>query len=459
MSVIAREVVLNDTPCRLLLTDGNGVRLSKTLTAIAIAGKAYLEGHIKRLLVVAPASVVSVWPQELTQHAAFPYEAIPLTGAVKKRMEALKDLTRVPRALQVVVINYEVLAKMETALIAWRPDMVIYDESQRLKTPSSQQSQAAGRISRYCKFRLGLTGTPVTQGPLDFWAQYRAIDPSIFGTSFYNFKNRYAVLGGFNQKQVVGYRNLPELIVKAHSIAYRVTKEEALDLPEYIDQLLYCELEPEAAKVYRQLARDSVAELERDKHVTAANVLARLLRLSQVTGGFVNDVDGRGHQVSRAKLSLLEELLEDLLVAEKKCVCFYRFTDEGRAIEELVKTKLKVGYARIAGDVPMAARGELVRQFQEDPECMVFLAQIQSAGLGITLTTADTAIFYSLDFSFANYDQARARIHRLGQRNACTYIHLIAQGSVDEKIMQALAQKRSMADQVVDGWRDYFDKE
>lgn len=451
--------MLNDTHRRRMCApNGNGVRLSKTLTAIAIVGRAYLDGQVKRLLVVAPASVVPVWPKEFLQHAAFPYEAVPLTGAVKKRIETLQKLPRFPKALQVVVVNYEVLTKMEEALIAWKPDMIIYDEAQRLKAPASQQSQAAGRISRYAKFRLGLTGTPVTQGPLDFWAQYRAIDPSIFGNSFYSFKNRYAVLGGFNQKQVVGYRNLPELIVKAHSIAYRVTKEEALDLPEYMDQMLYCELEPEAAKVYKQLARESVAELERDKQVTAANVLARLLRLSQVTGGFVNDDEGRSHQVSKAKLTTLEELLEDLLDAGKKVVVFYRFTGEGTAIEEML-TKHKVGYSRIAGDVPMAARGELVRQFQEDPECMVFLAQLQSAGLGITLTAADTAIFYSLDYSYANYDQARARIHRLGQKNACTYIHLIAQGSVDEKIMQALAQKRSVADQVVDGWRDYFDKE
>ena len=104
----------------------------------------------------------------------------------------------------------------------------------------------------------------------------------------------------------------------------------------------------------------------------------------------------------------------------------------------------------------MAQRGEAVRRFQEEPECKVFVAQIQTAGLGITLTAADTAIFYSLDYSFANYDQARARLHRIGQRNAVTYIHLVSRGTVDEKVLKALQKKKSVADEVVDNWRDYF---
>jgi SNF2 family DNA or RNA helicase len=104
----------------------------------------------------------------------------------------------------------------------------------------------------------------------------------------------------------------------------------------------------------------------------------------------------------------------------------------------------------------MNARGEAVRRFQEEPSCKVFVAQIQTAGLGITLTAADTAIFYSLDYSFANYDQARARLHRIGQRNSVTYIHLVARGTVDEKVLKALQKKKSVADEVVDNWRDYF---
>jgi Superfamily II DNA/RNA helicases, SNF2 family len=122
-------------------------------------------------------------------------------------------------------------------------------------------------------------------------------------------------------------------------------------------------------------------------------------------------------------------------------------------------TAKKTGYAWITGEVKQELRGEEVRRFQEDPDCRVFLAQIQTAGLGITLHAADTAIFYSMDYSFANYDQARARIHRIGQRNACTYIHLVAQGTVDEKVLAALQAKKSVADEVVDNWQRYFRKE
>src|SRR5690606_36031809 len=127
--------------------------------------------------------------------------------------------------------------------------------------------------------RLILTGTPVTQSPLDFFSQYKFLDPSIFGDSYYAFKARYAVeqpIGNSGGKRVVGYKNMAELVQKAHSIAFRVTKAEALDLPEQVDQVLYATLEPEAQRLYNQMARESVAELSQERVITAANVLARL---------------------------------------------------------------------------------------------------------------------------------------------------------------------------------------
>jgi SNF2 family DNA or RNA helicase len=333
--------------------------------------------------------------------------------------------------------------------------MIICDESQRIKTPSAQQSKAMHRLGKAAKYRLILTGTPVTQGPLDFFSQYKFLDPAIFGNSYYAFRARYAIMGGFENRQIIGYRNLPELIRKAHSVAFRVTKAEALDLPPFTDQVLYCELERKAMSIYAQLKKESVAELSEEKVLTATNVLSRLLRLSQITGGYLGDGEGRIEEVSKAKMKLLEETLEDLLGAGKKVIIFARFLPEIGGILKLLEQK-NVNYSWITGEVKMAERGEAVRRFQEDEDCRVFVAQIQTAGLGITLTAADTAIFYSLDYSFANYDQARARLHRIGQRNAVTYIHLTARGTVDEKILDALKAKKNVADEVVDNWRAYF---
>ena len=205
------------------------------------------------------------------------------------------------------------------------------------------------------------------------------------------------------------------------------------------------------------MRKECVAELEGEKVVTAANVLAKLLRLQQSTGGFLGDGKGRIEKVSGAKLSVLKEILEDIVIdAGKKLVIFARFRPEIAAIEKLLQG-LKIRYECIHGDINMSERGGKVKAFQTNPDVKVFVAQLQTAGLGITLTAADTAVFYSLDFSFANYDQARARLHRIGQKNNVTNIHLIMKGTVDTKVMGALKKKKNVADVVVDGWRKLFE--
>jgi len=446
--VAAYNLALSKPSSGLLMEQGCG----KTMTAIAVAGRRFQKGEVSRVLVVAPASVVPVWPKEFDLHADFSHEVKALEGSTAKRAGLLQSWQTDPTHLQVAVVNYEATWRMEEALIAWRPDMIICDESQRIKTPGARQSKTMARLGTIARYRMILTGTPVSQGPLDFYSQYRFLDRNIFGTSYYAFRARYALMGGYENRQVIGYQNLDDLVQKAHSVAFRCRKEDCLDLPEQIDQVLYCDLEREAQRIYDQLVKESVAELSNEEVIVAPNVLSRLLRLSQVTGGFLR-VDEQTSLVSKAKMGLLEETLDDLIEAGKKVVVFARFVPE---IEAIVKTleKKKVAHGLIYGATPMDARGEMVESFQTDPAVKVFVAQVQTAGLGITLHAADTAIFYSLDYSFANYDQCRARIHRIGQKNNCTYIHLVARMTVDEKVLAALAEKKSLADQVVDNWRE-----
>jgi len=449
--VLGYNIGISIPASALLMEMGTG----KSLTAMAVSGRRYLDGEIQKLLIVCPTSIMFVWQDEFEKFADFPYSLLVLNGPVKKRIQLLQDFQG--PGLQVVVINYEATWRMEDELKKWAPDMIICDESQRIKTPSAQQSKCMHRLGKIAKYKMILTGTPVTQGPLDFFSQYKFLDPGIFGNSYYAFRARYAVMGGFEGRQVISYQNLPELIEKAHSIAFRVTKAETLDLPEQIDTIRYCELEPKAQRMYEQMRKECVAELSDEKTVTAANVLAKLLRLQQITGGFLGDGEAV-QKVSNAKLSVLKEILEDVVIdAGKKLVIFARFRPEIAAIEKLLQG-LKIRYECIHGDINMSERGEKVKAFQTDPEVKVFIAQLQTAGLGITLTAADTAVFYSLDFSFANYDQARARLHRIGQKNNVTNIHIIAKGTVDAKVMKALAAKKNLADLVVDGWRNVFEK-
>jgi SNF2 family DNA or RNA helicase len=276
------------------------------------------------------------------------------------------------------------------------------------------------------------------------------LDEGLFGKSFYAFKNYYAVLGSYNQP--IGYKNMPELISKAHSIAYRVKKADALDLPDTIDEIRPVVLEEKAQKLYRQFVKDSYMELSKGE-VIATNVLTRILRLQQLTGGFIrpDEEADRYEQVSKAKLEALEDILDEALEAGQKVVVMARFIPEIMEIQKLLEKK-SIGHAFIHGGVK--DRAEEVRRFQEDTNYMVFVGQIQTTSMGITLTAASTMVFYSLSYNYADYIQAKARIHRIGQKNKCVYIHLIAQNTIDSEVMKALEQKQDIATAIVDNWKN-----
>lgn len=430
----------------------------KTLTTIAVAGALYNLGKIDRVLVVAPTSVCSVWPHDLNQFATFPWEARVLLGDKKKRLKALNELENWPfKALRIAVINYESTHRegIFEALAAYKPDLIVCDESQRIKNPSAAQSKALHKLGDAAPFRMILSGTPVQNNAVDLYSQYRFLDPAVYGANFYAFKNRYCIMGGYGQHQIVGYRNMDELVEKEHSVAYRVTKEECLDLPQQTFINRYVQFTDTEQAIYEQLRKSSFLELETGENVTATTILTMYLRLMQLTGGFLTaDESTRPKQVNTAKLDALADIVDDYVVdAGKKLVIFARFRAEIAAIENLLRLR-KIQYGSIYGDVPMEERGKIVEDFQTNPDTKVFVAQIQTAGLGITLHAASTAVFYSYDYNYANYAQALARIHRIGQRLPVTYIHLVVDGSIDEKILAALENKEDMAKTVVDSWRE-----
>ena len=223
-----------------------------------------------------------------------------------------------------------------------------------------------------------------------------------------------------------------------------------LDLPDTMDIVRLVELEPAARRTYRDLVRDSYAELG-DGAVTATNILTRLMRLSQLTGGFIgNDDDPKPRQISRAKLAALEDIIDQAAAEGKKLVVIARFVPEIKAITALLE-KMGIAYSCVMGGVK--DRDAQVAAFQNDPAVSVFVGQIATAGLGITLTAASTLVFYSLDYSMSNFEQAKARIHRVGQGEKCTYIYLTTWGTVDEKVLRALREKADLARLLVDDYR------
>ena len=429
----------------LLMEMGTG----KSLTAIAITGALSQAGRIRRVLIVAPISILGVWEEEFQKFAAFPYALAVLSGSSAKKLDTLRHMTGT--ALQVVVVNYESAWRLEKALTAWHPDLIIADEGHKIKTHNIAASKAMHRMGREASYRLLLTGTVITNKAIDVFSQYKFLNPAIYGNSFYAFRNRYFDMVGYGNHTPVLKKSMEsELTEKLHSISYRATKAECLDLPETTDMIRQIELEPAALRIYRGLVKESYAELAGGE-VTATNILTRLLRLSQLTGGFLgNDKTAAVEQVSAAKLSALEDILDGAVAEGKKLVIIARFIPEIKAICKLLE-KRGLGYSCITGEVKN--RDEQVARFQNEPEVMAFVGQIATAGLGITLTAASTMVFYSLDYSMSNFEQTKARIHRVGQRMPCTYLYLVARGTVDEKVLAALESKADLARTLVDDYR------
>ena len=433
------------------------------MTALAIAGAAYEMGKVERVLIVAPTSVVAVWPKEFQEFARFKYTCRTLLGDKQHRIRELQELEKFPfKAMKVAVINYESTWRegLFEALQEYDADMIICDESQRIKTHDAAQSKAMHQLGDQARYKLILSGTPVQNNAIDIFSQYRFLDPTIFGKNFYQFRNRYAIMGGFNRRQIIGYKDLDGLIKKEHSIAFRITKGEAIDLPEQTFETRKVYFDKKERDLYNRIKRDSYAELDNGGQITATTVLTKLLRLQQLTGGFlVQDEATKPEQVSTAKMDALADIIEDYVIgAGRKLVIFARFIAEVKAIMAMVEKKLPKEKKQVAiyGDIKKEDRGDIVKQFQEDDDTVVFVGQIDTAGTGITLTAADTCVYYSKNFNYATYSQSLSRIHRIGQRNVCTYIDLEVDKTIDEMISKSLAQKENMAKTVVDDWKEFF---
>ncbi len=428
----------------LLMEMGTG----KTIVSIAVSGCLYQYGKVSRVLVVAPLSILGVWQEEFDKFADFPYSLTVLSGTVAKKKD---QLTKLPdKGMQVVVVNYESAWRLEKELLAYNADLVIADEAHKLKENRSKQSNGMHHIGDKARYKLLLTGTVITNRELDVFSQYRFLNPQIFGTSFYAFRNHFFDMSGYGNHTPVFRRWMTdEFLQKLHSVAYRVTKAECLDLPEITEEVRTVDLEKDALKIYDSIEDESYAELD-ESEVTTANILTRLLRLMQITGGHLTDDDGVVNTVSRAKLDALSDIVDSCMAEDKKLVIMARFVPELDDIQELLEKK-KIGYAVVRGGIK--DRDSEIHRFQYDDRCRVFVGQIAAAGLGITLTAASTMVFYSLDYSMSNFEQAKARIHRAGQKENCHYIYLICRNTIDRKVLYALRKKMNLAKMLVDDYR------
>lgn len=423
----------------------------------------------KNVLIVCPKNVVDVWPKEFGKHATQDWivtrgEVISSrTGKPKKNVSIVDRAESITTKLDAaqgpiaVVVNYEAAwqGALGELLLSRKWDTIILDESHRIKAPGGAASKFCARLRDVGDWRLCLTGTPQPHSPLDIYAQARFIDPGVFGTNFAKFRKQFAVLedqyvgGGRTVAKVVGYKNEAELADKIASFAFIIEQDELdayLGLPETFDVERDCVLSPKAAKLYDELWNEFAVDVE-EGVVEANNVLTRLLRVQQITSGHLPvDLDGDERKVieiDTAKKDLLADVLEDIPANEPVAV-FARFTHDLDQIKSAAEAA-----GRNYGELSGRSRSGMTDEATMRNDVDLIGVQIQAGGVGIDLTRAAHAIYFSLGFNLGDYLQSRKRVHRPGQSKKTAFVHLIARGTVDEIVYETLARRKEVVDAVI----------
>lgn len=414
----------------------------KSLCAVAIANAI----KAKRVLIVCPKSVIPVWPNQFQKHSKRYYHFASCDGSVANKLKQIKqalDYGETAPLPVVIVINYDAVWRepVGSFLADADFDLLILDESQRIKSPSGKASKYVGSSLQRIPKKLALSGFPMPHSPLDIFAQYRALDPGIFGQYYGKFRKRYSVMGGFQDKQVVAYKNQDELKERFELISYHVTKADALDLPEEVDSIVPITLDPATQKHYTKLERDFYVAVE-EGEVTAANAMVKLLRLQQLTSGFMK-MEASGNEVYKcdAKAVALKDILENL--GNEKAVVFCRFRHDIGVIRNVCES---LGY--ICGELS-GAKNDLTETATYPDHLDVLAVQIQSGGVGVDLSLASVGVYYSLGLSLGDYLQSRSRLHRPGQENKVTFIHLLAEKTIDNKVYRSLEKKQKVIEGIL----------
>lgn len=426
-----------------------GMGTGKTRTAIDLI---QTEGF-KNVLIACPNAVIDVWRNQFKNWAVKEILVVCLDkGSVSKKTDTADSAIKLNAAVDgqlVIVINYESLWREPFGSLALKQnfDLFIQDEIQANKSPGGKSSRYCHKLAKTCGKVLGLSGTPLPHSPMDAYGVFRALDDSIFGTSFQRFRSRYAVMGGFQNKQVVAYQNRDEMSAKIDSIRIHVSRD-VLDLPDAVHIEQTFELDSKTRKIYRELENELYVAVESGE-VTAANALTKLLRLQQITSGYLtldteSGEDRSYERLNNSKAELLKTIL-DGLEQDEPVVVFCRFTHD---IESVKAACLETGRTCLE----LSGHKKELQQWQAG-DAPVIAVQIGTGAEGIDLTRAAYCVYFSLGFSLNQYEQSLARCHRPGQKRTVFYYHLIAENTVDRKVYLALKDRKNIIEAILNGGR------
>jgi SNF2 family DNA or RNA helicase len=433
----------------------------KTKVLIDNMSMLYDKGKIDGALIIAPKGVVKTWyEQELPTHLPTHIENVTIlwqSHITKKQQEKLESLFEIETALHILIMNVEALStekgvKFATKFLNSHKVMMAVDESTTIKNPTAKRTKNIIGLGKYAKYRRILTGSPVTKNPLDLYTQCEFLDPYLldFG-SYYAFRNRYAEMTTMNVRgrsiQVVKkFRHLGELSESLQPFSYRVLKEDCLDLPPKIFMKRYVSLTPDQKKIYEQMKEHALAILN-GKVTSTMTVLTQLMRLHQITCGHFTADDGTTQAVESNRLNELMAILDE---TEGKAIIWANYQlSVGEIIQRIIKDYGEDSYVHYYGLTSQEERQDNIRKFQNDPKCRFLVGTPQTGGYGITLTQANTVVYYSNGYDLEKRLQSEDRAHRIGQKEKVTYVDLICEDTVDEKIVKALRNKINIASEVM----------
>ena len=433
----------------------------KTKVLIDNLAMLYDKGKVNGALIIAPKGVVGTWyNQELPTHLPDHIDNMTIlwqSHITKKQQEKLNTLFETGEKLHILVMNVEAFStdkgmKFAEKFLSCHNTLMAIDESTTIKNPKAKRTKNIISLANKTKYRRVMTGSPVTKNPLDLFSQCYFLDPfHLNHESYYSFRMRYAIMktaniSGRKIELVAGFKNLGELSDKLKPFSYRVLKEDCLDLPDKIYMKRNIKLSNEQHKVYDQMKKEALAVLN-GKKVTTVNALTQLMRLHQITCGHFTSDDGATQSLPNNRITELMNVLEE---TEGKAIIWAHYQYD---ITEIIKNVIKVhGPGSIVdyyGLTPQDERQSNIKKFQDDPKCRFIVGTPSTGGYGITLTAANTVIYYSNGYDLEKRLQSEDRAHRIGQQKSVTYVDLICDETVDEKIVKALRKKINIASEVL----------
>ena len=433
----------------------------KTKVLIDNVAMLYDRGKIDGALIICPKGVMGTWyTQELPAHLPNHIENMAVlwqANITKEQSRKLGNLFKTGEELHILVMNVEALSTQKGSAFAKKfmlshKTLMAIDESTTIKNPKAKRTKNIIEMSKMATYRRILTGSPVTKNPLDLYTQCEFLNEELLDfTSYYAFRNRYAEMKTIHVAgrsiQIVGhFKNLDELAEQLKTFSYRVLKEECLDLPEKIYMKREIELSAEQKKVYKQMKEEALATLN-GKQITTMTVLTQLMRLQQITcGHFVAD-DGTTQEIKSNRLNELMDILDEV---EGKSIIWAHWQKDIQIIKAALVKKYGPGsVVDYYGLTPQDQRDMNREKFQSNPRCRFFVGTPATGGYGLTLTAANTVIYYSNGYDLEKRLQSEDRAHRIGQKKSVTYVDILAEETVDEKIVKSLRKKINIASKVM----------